>query len=324
MAGRGRQRAGPRDARGADRRPLRAGAVVAGPHGCAAPLPGGAEARAPGEERRSIACWRVLRGGILEALEAGWAWNPILLARIRGTWRDPGRPQRAPGGSFGSTSSFQCSTRTWLASSGAAADVAVVEGFEEVVSSLAREGGEPPVVEYEEPGSGEPLHQPGMRAVPPGEGEFVIGRAAIEAVPENRRGGRPGKRRGGATGRNHGRQTGRVYLSDRAVRVERPRLRRAGEGEVDPCLRGCGARKGDDEWRSMDPDLISVDWDRGVRVRGPDRGGSRARVIPRNVHATAPPGQRRALSRGAAFRDVGGSPPYISSITAAMSAASTR
>ena len=42
----------------------------------------------------------------------------------------------------------------------------------------------------------------------------------------------PGKRRGEGGVAYHGRQTGRVYLSDRAVRVEKPRLRRSGEGEV--------------------------------------------------------------------------------------------
>ena len=65
----------------------------------------------------------------------------------------------------------------------------------------------------------------------------VIGRAAIEAVLEigaaDVAGPRqPGRRRGEGGVAYHGRQTGRVYLSDRAVRVEKPRLRRSGEGEV--------------------------------------------------------------------------------------------
>ena len=65
----------------------------------------------------------------------------------------------------------------------------------------------------------------------------VIGRAAIEAVLElsaaDVAGPRqPGRRRGEGSVAYHGRQTGRVYLSDRAVRVEKPRLRRSGEGEV--------------------------------------------------------------------------------------------
>ena len=55
----------------------------------------------------------------------------------------------------------------------AAAGVAVVEDLEEVVPSLSREGGEPPVVEDEEPGPGEPLDDLGIRSVAPGEGEFV-------------------------------------------------------------------------------------------------------------------------------------------------------
>ena len=65
----------------------------------------------------------------------------------------------------------------------------------------------------------------------------VIGRAAIEAVLEigaaDVAGPRqPGRRRGEGEVAYHGRQAGRVYLSDRAVRVEKPRLRRSGEGEV--------------------------------------------------------------------------------------------
>ena len=64
----------------------------------------------------------------------------------------------------------------------------------------------------------------------------VIGRAAIEAVLEIGASDvagpkQPGRRRGGGVA-YHGRQKGRVYLSDRAVRVEKPRLRRKGGGEV--------------------------------------------------------------------------------------------
>ena len=55
----------------------------------------------------------------------------------------------------------------------AAAGVAVVEDLEEVVSSLAGERSESPVVEDEEPGSGEPLDELGIRSVAAGEGEFV-------------------------------------------------------------------------------------------------------------------------------------------------------
>ena len=55
----------------------------------------------------------------------------------------------------------------------ATAGVAVVEDFEEVVSSLSRERSEPPVVEDEEPRPGEALDELGIRPVAPGEGEFV-------------------------------------------------------------------------------------------------------------------------------------------------------
>ena len=56
---------------------------------------------------------------------------------------------------------------------GATASVAVVEDFEEVVAALAGEGSEPPVVEDEEGGPGEPLDEAGIGAVALGEGEFV-------------------------------------------------------------------------------------------------------------------------------------------------------
>ena len=65
----------------------------------------------------------------------------------------------------------------------------------------------------------------------------VIGRAAIEAVLEisaaevaGQR--QPGKRRNTGDAAYHGREGGRVYLADRAVRVEKPRLRSPG-GEVE-------------------------------------------------------------------------------------------
>ena len=64
----------------------------------------------------------------------------------------------------------------------------------------------------------------------------LIGRAAIEAVldisaAEVAGERRPGRRRDGGGPAYHGRQRGRVYLADRAVRVEKPRLRGPG-GEV--------------------------------------------------------------------------------------------
>jgi len=64
----------------------------------------------------------------------------------------------------------------------------------------------------------------------------VIGRAAIEAVldigaAEVAGERQPGRRRDGDGPAYHGRQRGRVYLADRAVRVEKPRLRDPG-GEV--------------------------------------------------------------------------------------------
>ncbi len=65
----------------------------------------------------------------------------------------------------------------------------------------------------------------------------VIGRAAIEAVLDISAADvagekQPGKERKGGGAAYHGRQRGRVYLADRAVRVERPRLRSPGEGEL--------------------------------------------------------------------------------------------
>ena len=55
----------------------------------------------------------------------------------------------------------------------ATAGIAVVKDLEEVVSSLAGERSEPPVIKDEEPRPGEPLDELGIRPVPPGEGEFV-------------------------------------------------------------------------------------------------------------------------------------------------------
>jgi putative transposase len=64
----------------------------------------------------------------------------------------------------------------------------------------------------------------------------VMGRATIEAVLEMSAEGVAGpKQAGRARGEDeavwYGRQSGQVYLSDRKVRVERPRLRRRGAGE---------------------------------------------------------------------------------------------
>ena len=65
----------------------------------------------------------------------------------------------------------------------------------------------------------------------------VIGRAAIEAVlgisaAEVAGERQPGRKRDGVGAACHGRQRGRVYLADRAVRVEKPRLHNPGEGQV--------------------------------------------------------------------------------------------
>jgi transposase-like protein len=64
----------------------------------------------------------------------------------------------------------------------------------------------------------------------------VLGRATIEAVLEMSAEGvagpkQAGRARGGNQAVWYGRQGGQVYLSDRKVRVERPRLRRRGRGE---------------------------------------------------------------------------------------------
>ena len=61
----------------------------------------------------------------------------------------------------------------------------------------------------------------------------VIGRAAIEAVLDISAADvagekQLGKERKGGGAAYHGRQRGRVYLADRAVRVEKPRLRSPG------------------------------------------------------------------------------------------------
>ena len=73
---------------------------------------------------------------------------------------------------------------------GAAAGVAVVEDLEEVVSSLAGERSESPVVEDEKPCPGEPLDDLGIRPVAAGEGEFV--KQAGDAVVARRDAGAAG------------------------------------------------------------------------------------------------------------------------------------
>ena len=64
----------------------------------------------------------------------------------------------------------------------------------------------------------------------------VLGRATIEAVLEMSAEGVAGPKQAGRARREdqavwYGRQGGQVYLSDRKVQVERPRLRRRGRGE---------------------------------------------------------------------------------------------
>ncbi|MCH8947989.1 MAG: carboxypeptidase regulatory-like domain-containing protein, partial [Acidobacteria bacterium] len=64
----------------------------------------------------------------------------------------------------------------------------------------------------------------------------VIGRATIEAVLDMSAEGVAGPKQAGKSRAEggavwYGRQAGQVYLSDRKVRVERPRLRRRGEGK---------------------------------------------------------------------------------------------
>ena len=94
----------------------------------------------------------------------------------------------------------------------ATAGIAVVEDLEEVVSSLARERSEPPVVENEEPRPGEPLDELGIRTVPPGEGEFVekagdavvAGGDAEAAGLVAERAGQIGFSRPGRAGNEHG------------------------------------------------------------------------------------------------------------------------
>ncbi len=67
----------------------------------------------------------------------------------------------------------------------------------------------------------------------------VMGRATIEAVLEMSAEGVAGVKQAGRSRAEddtawYGRQGGVVYLSDRKVRVERPRLRRRGAGEGAP------------------------------------------------------------------------------------------
>jgi len=64
----------------------------------------------------------------------------------------------------------------------------------------------------------------------------VMGRATIEAVLEMSAEGvagpkQAGRARGSEAAVWYGRQSGQVYLSDRKVRIERPRIRRKGDGE---------------------------------------------------------------------------------------------
>ena len=56
---------------------------------------------------------------------------------------------------------------------GSAAGVAVVKDLEEIVAALACQRSEPPVIEDEEPGLGEPLDELGVGTVGAGEGELV-------------------------------------------------------------------------------------------------------------------------------------------------------
>ena len=50
------------------------------------------------------------------------------------------------------------------------------------MTALAREGGEPPVIQDEEPGLGEPLDEPGIGAVAAGKGELVEGTGEAEVA----------------------------------------------------------------------------------------------------------------------------------------------
>ena len=113
----------------------------------------------------------------------------------------------------------------------------------------------------------------------------VTGRAAIEAVLDISAADvagekQPGKERKGGGAAYHGRQRGRAYLADRAVRVERPRLRSPGEG------------------RTRDPGV------RGAQAAGGTRGANAGTAAGRPEHAVL--GPRRAAGRrwaAAAFLD---------------------
>ena len=96
----------------------------------------------------------------------------------------------------------------------------------------------------------------------------VMGRATIEAVLEMSAEGVAGVKQAGRSRAEddtvwYGRQGGVVYLSDRKVRVERPRLRRRGAGEGGD--RGAGVRSDAETGRRGGSDARG--W-RGFRVIG--------------------------------------------------------
>ena len=96
----------------------------------------------------------------------------------------------------------------------------------------------------------------------------VMGRATIEAVLEMSAEGVAGVKQAGRSRAEddtvwYGRQGGVVYLSDRKVRVERPRLRRRGGWRG----RGAGVRSDAETGRRG-----------GSDARGPDGGGEHAEV----------------------------------------------
>ena len=101
----------------------------------------------------------------------------------------------------------------------------------------------------------------------------VMGRATIEAVLEMSAEGVAGVKQAGRSRAEddtvwYGRQGGVVYLSDRKVRVERPRLRRRGAGEGGE-VEVAGVRSDAETGRRG-----------GSDARGPDGGGEHAEVRP--------------------------------------------
>ena len=101
----------------------------------------------------------------------------------------------------------------------------------------------------------------------------VMGRATIEAVLEMSAEGVAGVKQAGRSRAEddtvwYGRQGGVVYLSDRKVRVERPRLRRRGAGEGGE-VESAGVRSDAETGRRG-----------GSDARGPDGGGEHAEVRP--------------------------------------------